>query len=112
MMHLMVINYDENFPQKLAKMVCLALSLPFPSDTSNPGGEDTGRDGDNASAKKTEQCMTNKLLLVGCDQSGTSTIFKQVRCSWWNISSFFELNLFLTYIVELLITGKSLLHHC
>lgn len=87
MMHLIliVINY-EFFPQKLAKMVCLALCLPFPSDTSNPGGEDTGRNRD-ANAKKTEQCMTNKLLLVGCDQSGTSTIFKQVRCSWWNVSS-------------------------
>lgn len=45
-------------------MVCATLDLPFPSDATNPVG--------------VEETTMNKLLLVGCDQSGTSTIFKQV----------------------------------
>lgn len=58
-------------------MLCMALSLPFPSNMANPGGEDSVR-GRDANAKRIERSMINKLLLVGCDQSGTSTIFKQV----------------------------------
>ncbi|KAH6812609.1 hypothetical protein C2S51_000264 [Perilla frutescens var. frutescens] len=65
--------------KKRVKLLCMALSLPFPSDTANPGEEETGRDRDNAAAKKVEQNVMKKILLVGCDQSGTSTIFKQAK---------------------------------
>lgn len=70
-------------------MLCVALSLPFPSNTTNPGGEEVDKDRDKDNIRNLEQSMMNKLLLVGCDQSGTSTIFKQVCHSWWNISSSF-----------------------
>lgn len=59
-------------------MLCMALSLPLPSSRANPAGEDSVRDRENV-AKRIERSMTDKILLVGCDQSGTSTIFKQVR---------------------------------
>ncbi|KAI3446051.1 hypothetical protein Pfo_002716 [Paulownia fortunei] len=65
--------------KKRVRIVCAALSLPFPSDTTNPGGEDVDKDRDKANSKNPEQNMMNKLLLVGCDQSGTSTIFKQAK---------------------------------
>ncbi|KAG6410723.1 hypothetical protein SASPL_128789 [Salvia splendens] len=41
-------------------------------------GEDSIRDSENV-AKRIERSMMYKLLLVGCDQSGTSTIFKQAK---------------------------------
>ncbi|KAK6121390.1 hypothetical protein DH2020_044872 [Rehmannia glutinosa] len=62
--------------KKRVRIVCAALSLPFPSDTSNPGG-DVDKDMDKVMTKNLESKMMNKLLLVGRDQSGTSTIFKQ-----------------------------------
>ncbi|KAI3448072.1 hypothetical protein Pfo_004737 [Paulownia fortunei] len=65
--------------KRIVKIVCAALSLPFPSDTSNPGGEDVEKDMDRVITNNREQRMMNKLLLVGCDQSGTSTIFKQAK---------------------------------
>ncbi|KAK6143505.1 hypothetical protein DH2020_023853 [Rehmannia glutinosa] len=64
--------------KKRVRIVCAALSLPFPSDTSNPGG-DVDKDMDKVMTKNLESKMMNKLLLVGCDQSGTSTIFKQAK---------------------------------
>ncbi|KAG6383113.1 hypothetical protein SASPL_157151 [Salvia splendens] len=64
--------------KKQAKMLCMALSLPLPSNRANPAGEDSIRDSENV-AKRIERSMMNKLLLVGCDQSGTSTIFKQAK---------------------------------
>lgn len=54
----------------------MALSLPFPSKSD---GEDSVGARDIAAAKRLEQRMLNKLLLIGCDHSGTSTIFKQVK---------------------------------
>ncbi|KAG8364279.1 hypothetical protein BUALT_Bualt19G0111800 [Buddleja alternifolia] len=61
------------------RIVCAALSLPLPSDTSNPGGEDVDKDTDKSNSKNLEQKTMNKFLLVGFDQSGTSTIFKQAK---------------------------------
>lgn len=57
------------------KFVCAVLSLPVPSKSSNLCGE--------ASISRPvpdyiENRILQKILLVGCDGSGTSTIFKQV----------------------------------
>ncbi|KAG6383054.1 hypothetical protein SASPL_157212 [Salvia splendens] len=69
----------ESVPRKQAKMLCMALSLPLPSSNrANPAGEDSIRDSEKC-CKRIERSMMNKLLLVGCDQSGTSTIFKQAK---------------------------------
>ncbi|KAH6791929.1 hypothetical protein C2S52_002406 [Perilla frutescens var. hirtella] len=64
--------------KKLVRTLCAALALPFPSDTTNPGGVEVDKDGDKVNANLEERMM-NKLLLVGWDQSGTSTIFTQVK---------------------------------
>ncbi|KAL1557985.1 Extra-large guanine nucleotide-binding protein 2 [Salvia divinorum] len=63
--------------RKRVKIVCAALSLPYPSDTLFSDGVEV----DNAAAiaRDLGQKMMNKILLVGCDQSGTSTIFKQAK---------------------------------
>lgn len=65
--------------KKRVKIACTALSLPFPSSTANPGGEEVNNDTDKINSKNLDQKTTNKLLLVGSDQSGTSTIFKQAK---------------------------------
>ncbi|GFY89651.1 extra-large G-protein 1 [Actinidia rufa] len=54
------------------KLVCAFLSLPIPPESANPSG-------DEVVPKYSEQKTLNKLLLVGCNKSGTSTIFKQAR---------------------------------
>ncbi|XP_041990615.1 extra-large guanine nucleotide-binding protein 1-like isoform X1 [Salvia splendens] len=61
--------------RKRVKIVCAALSLPYPSDTLFSDGVEV----DKAAAVARDQKMMNKILLVGCDQSGTSTIFKQAK---------------------------------
>lgn len=48
------------------------LSLPIPPTSTSSGGEEGTRN-------NLEQNALCKLLLVGPDESGTSTIFKQVR---------------------------------
>lgn len=65
--------------KKRVKIVCAALSLPYPSGTSIPDGVDADKSAAEALARNLEQKMMNKLLLVGCEQSGTSTIFKQAK---------------------------------
>lgn len=58
-------------------MLCALLSLPSPSGPSNPSAEEVyGNLPTHAEEKK-----LNKLLLVGSDKYGTSTIFKQVSNS-------------------------------
>ncbi|XP_073118454.1 extra-large guanine nucleotide-binding protein 1-like [Henckelia pumila] len=65
--------------KKRVKFVCSALSLPFPLDSSKPGGSGVAKETDKVNSKNLEPKLMNKLLLVGCDQSGTSTIFKQAK---------------------------------
>lgn len=59
----------------IVKVACALLSLPIPSNPSNAPSEE----GDKALSTQFEEKTLNKFLLVGSDQSGTSTIFKQVR---------------------------------
>lgn len=66
--------------------MCAALSLPYPSDASVSDSVDVDKGVAEANARNLEQNVMNKLLLVGCDQSGTSTLFKQVDHHWWNFS--------------------------
>ncbi|XP_073312707.1 extra-large guanine nucleotide-binding protein 1-like [Primulina huaijiensis] len=65
--------------KKRVKIVCSALSLPFPSDSSKPGGSGVDKETNKVNSKNLEPILMNKLLLVGCYQSGTSTIFKQAK---------------------------------
>ncbi|PPS11455.1 hypothetical protein GOBAR_AA09183 [Gossypium barbadense] len=52
------------------KLFCALLSLPVPPNVANPAGEDV-------SQRTLEQQVLLKLLLVGYQKSGTSTIYKQ-----------------------------------
>ncbi|PSS29347.1 Extra-large guanine nucleotide-binding protein like [Actinidia chinensis var. chinensis] len=61
------------------KLVCALLSLPIPPESANPSGEDVGKIANGVVPTYREQKTLNKLLLVGYDKSGTSTIFKQAR---------------------------------
>ncbi|KAL8060501.1 hypothetical protein ABFX02_02G028600 [Erythranthe guttata] len=65
--------------KKRVRLLCAALSLPYPSDTANLSNEDVEKNNDKVNSKNVEQSTMNKLLLIGCDQSGTSTIFKQAK---------------------------------
>ncbi|XWS40365.1 hypothetical protein CRYUN_Cryun18bG0134900 [Craigia yunnanensis] len=64
--------------KKGIKLFCALLSLPVPPDTVNPSGEDV-------SQRTLEQQVLHKLLLVGYQKSGTSTIYKQAKILY-NIS--------------------------
>ncbi|XP_056160762.1 extra-large guanine nucleotide-binding protein 1-like [Syzygium oleosum] len=54
------------------KLVCAILSLPIPPDNAK-SGEETTKD------SRGQSDLHHKLLLVGFDKSGTSTIFKQAE---------------------------------
>ncbi|KAL3515225.1 hypothetical protein ACH5RR_022127 [Cinchona calisaya] len=58
------------------KFICAALSLPIPSELCD---EEVEKDAEKVCSDDADQKVVNKLLLVGCDQSGTSTIFKQAK---------------------------------
>ncbi|KAK8567829.1 hypothetical protein V6N13_105774 [Hibiscus sabdariffa] len=54
------------------KLFCALLSLPVPPNAVNPSGEDAGQ-------RALEQQVLHKLLLVGYQKSGTSTMYKQAK---------------------------------
>ncbi|GER49861.1 guanine nucleotide-binding protein alpha-2subunit [Striga asiatica] len=68
--------------RKRVKILCAALSLPFPSDTSDRDNGDVDEDTEKVIRKIPDHKTMYKLLLVGCDQSGTSTIFKQAKIAY------------------------------
>ncbi|KAL8143252.1 hypothetical protein V2J09_016284 [Rumex salicifolius] len=61
------------------KLVCALLSLPVPSKSKHPYGEQINYVPSKSFPDYFEDKMIQKLLLVGCSGSGTSTIFKQAR---------------------------------
>lgn len=60
------------------KLVCAFLSLPVPSKPSGSCGEQVNSTMSMSVPDYLEQRTLVKLLLVGYNGSGTSTIFKQV----------------------------------
>lgn len=63
--------------RKRTKVLCALLSLPTP-DSPNPGRQVNGAV-DSVISGYLEQIGLCKVLLIGDDQSGTSTIYKQAR---------------------------------
>ncbi|KAL6222505.1 hypothetical protein ACLB2K_005897 [Fragaria x ananassa] len=61
------------------KLVCAVLSLPVPSKSSNPSGDSLSYVGSRVVPDYIEQRILQKILLVGYNGSGTSTIFKQAK---------------------------------
>ncbi|QCD90957.1 extra-large guanine nucleotide-binding protein 1-like [Vigna unguiculata] len=61
------------------KLVCAFLSLPVPSKSSNSLGEQPFSLASRTIPDYLEHGVVQKLLLVGCSGSGTSTIFKQAK---------------------------------
>ncbi|KAL4372799.1 hypothetical protein AHAS_Ahas05G0017900 [Arachis hypogaea] len=61
------------------KLVCAFLSLPVPSKSSNSHGEQHSSLSSKAVPDYLDHAIIQKLLLVGCSGSGTSTIFKQAK---------------------------------
>ncbi|KAE9447219.1 hypothetical protein C3L33_20873, partial [Rhododendron williamsianum] len=59
------------------KLLCALLSLPTPPKDTNPSGEEVANPANGVLPNFLRQKTLHKLLLVGCDKSGTSTIFKQ-----------------------------------
>lgn len=60
------------------KLVCAVLSLPVPSKYSSHSGEQVSNVLSRSVPDYLEQRTLQKLLLIGNNGSGTSTIFKQV----------------------------------
>ncbi|GFY93899.1 extra-large G-protein 1 [Actinidia rufa] len=61
------------------KLVCAILSLPVPSKSANPCGEQVSNVVSRTVPDYLEQRTLQKLLLIGYNGSGTSTIFKQAK---------------------------------
>ncbi|KAJ8572305.1 hypothetical protein K7X08_008816 [Anisodus acutangulus] len=61
------------------KLLCSALRLPIPPMSANSSGEEVGSGLDSRDSCSADNKKMNKLLLAGCDQSGTSTLFKQAK---------------------------------
>ncbi|XP_022947948.1 extra-large guanine nucleotide-binding protein 1-like [Cucurbita moschata] len=67
-------NGGKIWDKPTTKLACAVFNLPIPSSSVHSGEEKV----DKASSSP-EPKMLHKLLLVGHDQSGTSTIFKQAK---------------------------------
>lgn len=63
--------------QTRVKLLCSVLGLPFPT-SENGLAEEANNLACRNMPDYLERRILQKLLLVGCDGSGTSTIFKQV----------------------------------
>lgn len=50
--------------------------------SANSSGVEVGSGLDVGDSRRADNKKLNKLLLAGCDQSGTSTMFKQVMYRW------------------------------
>ncbi|KAI3722553.1 hypothetical protein L2E82_33593 [Cichorium intybus] len=61
------------------KLVCAVLSLPVPSKSIYPSGDQLSNTLSQSIPDYFDQNAPRKLLLIGCCGSGTSTIFKQAR---------------------------------
>ncbi|XP_071735141.1 extra-large guanine nucleotide-binding protein 1-like [Rutidosis leptorrhynchoides] len=61
------------------KLVCAVLSLPVPSKTVYPTGEQSSNALGQSVPDYFDLIAPHKLLLIGCCGSGTSTIFKQAK---------------------------------
>ncbi|XP_057770005.1 extra-large guanine nucleotide-binding protein 1 isoform X2 [Salvia miltiorrhiza] len=67
------------------KLLCAVLSLPVPSKSSNPCGEQVSSSISRSMPDYLEHRSIQKLLLIGYSGSGTSTIFKQARILYKDI---------------------------
>lgn len=67
------------------KLVCAFLSLPVPSKSSSSLGEQHSNMASRSIPDYLEHGIVQKLLLVGCSGSGTSTIFKQAKILYKSI---------------------------
>ncbi|KAA8547277.1 hypothetical protein F0562_003859 [Nyssa sinensis] len=67
------------------KLVCAVLSLPVPSKSTNPCGERVNHVVSRTAPDYLEQRTLQKLLLIGYNGSGTSTIFKQAKILYKNV---------------------------
>lgn len=61
------------------KLLCSAFGLPIPPVSANSSNEEVRSGLDAGDSCSTDSKKLNKLLLAGCDQSGTSTLFKQAK---------------------------------
>ncbi|KAK4416258.1 Extra-large guanine nucleotide-binding protein 1 [Sesamum alatum] len=67
------------------KLLCAVLSLPVPSKSSHPCGEQVTSMISRSMPDYLEQRAIQKLLLIGYSGSGTSTIFKQAKILYKDI---------------------------
>ncbi|XP_015890089.3 extra-large guanine nucleotide-binding protein 1 [Ziziphus jujuba] len=67
------------------KLVCAVLSLPVPSKVSSSSEEPMSNLVSRAVPDYLEHRTLQKILLVGCNGSGTSTIFKQAKILYKDI---------------------------
>lgn len=61
------------------RLLCAVFSLPILPDSANPSGGEVNDPVNEVGLNRLEQKASHKLLLIGRNRSGTSTIFKQVK---------------------------------